>query len=155
MALLERHGQWCSDWFGGWIWAGACQLGGYWRTWCSSFVQTDRFLHLQATLLKAVRLHPHRGQQLARSQGWTVSLHKNLFLRNWEEGRERKLDGAAKKVGSLCVHVRILSVFRHFGQRISRNRQAEAKVFTIMSATHLLLTSKEAIHETSQKKRSF
>jgi hypothetical protein len=34
-------------------------------------VQTDRFLHLQPTLLKAVRLHPHRGQQLARSQGWT------------------------------------------------------------------------------------
>jgi hypothetical protein len=49
----------------------------------------------------------------------------------------------------------ILSVCRHFGQRISRNRQAEAKVFTIMSATHLLLTSKEAIHETNQKKRSF
>jgi hypothetical protein len=49
----------------------------------------------------------------------------------------------------------ILSVCRHFGQRISRNRQAEAKVFTIMSATHLLLTSKEAIHETNKKKRSF
>jgi hypothetical protein len=25
------------------------------------------------------------------------------------EGRERKLDGEAKKVGRLCVHVRILS----------------------------------------------
>jgi hypothetical protein len=32
-------------------------------------LQTDKFLHLQATLLKSVRLHPHRGQQLARSQG--------------------------------------------------------------------------------------
>jgi len=31
-------------------------------------IQTDRFLHLQATLLKSVRLHPHRSQQLARSQ---------------------------------------------------------------------------------------
>jgi hypothetical protein len=60
-------------------------------------VQTDRFLHLQATLLKAVRLHPYRGQQLARSQGWTVILHKKLFLPNWEEGRERKLGGAAKR----------------------------------------------------------
>ncbi len=26
-----RHGQWCSNWFGGWICAGACQLGGYWE----------------------------------------------------------------------------------------------------------------------------
>jgi hypothetical protein len=60
-------------------------------------VQTDRFLHLQATLLKAVRLHPYRGQQLAGSQGWTVSLHKNSFLTNWEEGRERKFGGAAKR----------------------------------------------------------
>jgi hypothetical protein len=42
-------------------------------------LQTDRFLHLQATLLKAVRLHPHRGQQLARSHGWTVSLRKIFF----------------------------------------------------------------------------
>jgi hypothetical protein len=55
----------------------------------------------------------------------------------------------------MCVHVRILSACRHFGQRISRSRLAEAKVFTIMSATHLLLTCKEAIHETNQKKRSF
>jgi hypothetical protein len=62
-------------------------------------LQTGTFLHLQATLLKAVKLHPHRGQQLARSQGWTVSLHNNLFLRNCVGGRERKLDGAAKKMG--------------------------------------------------------
>jgi hypothetical protein len=42
-------------------------------------LQTDRFLHLQATPLKAVvRLHTHTEcQQLARNQGWTViSLHK-------------------------------------------------------------------------------
>jgi len=69
------------------------------------FLQTDRFLHLQTTLLKSVILHPHRGRQLARSQGWTVSLHKNLFLRNCVEGRQRKLDGATKKVGRRCVHV--------------------------------------------------
>ncbi len=68
-------------------------------------LQTDRFLHLQTTLLKSVRLHPHRGQQLARSQGWTVSLHKNLFFRNCVEGRERKLDAATQKVGRVCVHV--------------------------------------------------
>jgi hypothetical protein len=40
-----------------------------------------------------------------------VSLHKKLSLRNSVEGRERKLDGAAKKVGRLCVHVRILCAF--------------------------------------------
>ncbi len=68
-------------------------------------LQTDKFLHLQATLLKSVRLHPHRGQQLARSEAWTVSLHKNLFLRNCVKGRERKLDAATQKVGRLCVHV--------------------------------------------------
>ncbi len=82
-------------------------------------LQTYRLLNLQATLLKSVRPHPHRGQQLARSQGWTVSLHKNLFLkncvegflflRNCVEGRESKLDGAAKMAGRLCVYVRILS----------------------------------------------
>jgi len=57
--------------------------------------------------LEAVRLHPHRGQQLARS------LHKNIH------GRERKLDGAAKKVGRQCVRVRILSACLPFCQRIS------------------------------------
>jgi hypothetical protein len=36
--------------------------------------------------VKSVRLHPRRAQQLARSRGWTVSLHKNLFLRNCIEG---------------------------------------------------------------------
>jgi hypothetical protein len=101
-------------------------------------LQTNRFLHLQATLLKAVRLHPHRGQQLARSQGWTVSLHKKLLIKNWVEGRERKLDGAAKKVGRLCVHVRILSACLPFCQQISRSRQAEAKVFIIMCATQVV-----------------
>jgi hypothetical protein len=89
-------------------------------------------------LLKAVRLHPHRGQQLARSQGWTVSLHKNLLLRNCVEDRERKLDGAAKKVGRLCVHLRILSACLRFCQRFSRCRQAEAKVFIIMCATQVV-----------------
>jgi hypothetical protein len=73
--------------------------------------------------VKSVRLHPRRGQQLARSRGWTVSVHKNLFLRNCVEGRERKLLGAAKKVGRLCVHVRILSACLLFCQRISRSRQ--------------------------------
>jgi hypothetical protein len=68
-------------------------------------IQTDRFLHLQATLLKSVRLHPHRSQQLARSQGWTVSLHKILFLRTCVEGRERKLDGAPEKVGRIHAHL--------------------------------------------------
>jgi hypothetical protein len=67
-------------------------------------LQTDRFLHLQATLLKSVRPHPHRGQQLTRSQGWTASLHKKLVFRNCREDRERKLDGAAKMVGRLCAH---------------------------------------------------
>jgi len=28
-----------------------------------------------------------------------------LFLTNCREGRERKLDGAAKKAGGLCVHI--------------------------------------------------
>ncbi len=37
--------------------------------------------------------------------------------------RERKLDGPAKKVGSLCVHVHILRACRPFWQRISRIRQ--------------------------------
>jgi hypothetical protein len=35
---------------------------------------------------------------------------KNCFLTNWLEGRERKLDGAAKKVGRLCVHVHAHSI---------------------------------------------
>ncbi len=74
-------------------------------------VQTDRFLHLQATLLKSARLHPHWGQQLARSQGWMVSLHKNLFIGNSLEGRERKLDGTAKTVGRLCAHFVCLPPF--------------------------------------------
>jgi hypothetical protein len=35
----------------------------------------------------------------------------NFFLTNWlEEGRERKLDGPAKKVGRLCVHVHAHSI---------------------------------------------
>jgi hypothetical protein len=33
----------------------------------------------------------------------------NLFLTNCLEGSERKLDGAAQKVGRQCVHVHILS----------------------------------------------
>ncbi len=98
-------------------------------------LQIDRLLHLQATLLKSVRLQPHRGQQLARSQGWMVSLRKNLILINCVEGRERKLDGAAKKVGRLCVPLRILSACHPFCHRISRSRQAEAKFFTIMCVT--------------------
>jgi hypothetical protein len=107
-----RNGQWCSNRFGGWICAGACQLGGYWRTWRALLLlQTDRFLHLQATLLKSARLHPHWGQQLARSEGWMVSLHKKLFIRNSLEGRERKLDGAAKRVGRLCAHFVCLPPF--------------------------------------------
>ncbi len=73
--------------------------------------QTDRFLHLQATLLKSVRLHPHWGQQLARSEGWMVSLHKNLFITNSLEGRQRKLDGAPKRVGRLCAHFVCLPPF--------------------------------------------
>jgi len=67
-------------------------------------------------------------------------------------GQGEKIRWSSKKGGqTMCVHVRILCACRHFGQRISRSRQAEAKVFTIMSATHLLLTSKEAIHETKSK----
>jgi hypothetical protein len=85
------------------------------------------------------------------------SLHKNLFSRNWEEGRERKLDGAAKKEGGLCVCMCAfcLPAAISTSEFQGAGRQAEAKVFTIMSATHLLLTCKEAIHETNQKKRSF
>jgi hypothetical protein len=64
-----------------------------------------------------------------------VSLHKNLFLLNCVEGRERKLDGAAKKVGRLCVDVHILFACCPFCLRISRSRKAEAKVFTIMCVT--------------------
>jgi len=63
---------------------------------------------------------------------------KVLLLRNCVQGRERKLDGAAKKVGRLCVHVRILSACLPFCQRISRSRQAEAKVFIIMCATQVV-----------------
>ncbi len=59
-------------------------------------------------------LHPDRGQQLGKSQAWTVSLHKNLFLRNCVEGRERKLNGATKKVGRLSVHVWHLVCLSHF-----------------------------------------
>jgi hypothetical protein len=69
-----RHGQWCSNWFGGWICAGACQLGGYWRTWCSSF-----------------------------SKQTCSSICRQLFSRQWR-GRQlarERLDGAAKKVGRL------------------------------------------------------
>jgi len=57
---------------------------------------------------------------------------RNLFLRNCIEGSERKFDGGAKKVGRLCVHVRILSAYLPFCQRISRSRQVEARVFIIM-----------------------
>jgi hypothetical protein len=118
-------------------WVDLCRSLSTWRILKNMMVllQTDRFLHLQATLLKALRLHPHRGKQLARSQGWMVSLHKNLFLLNCVEGRERKLDGAAKKVGRLCVDVHILFACCPFCQRISRSRQAEAKVFRIMCVT--------------------
>jgi hypothetical protein len=45
-----------------------CKSLSTWRTLKNMMLlllQTDRFLHLQATLLKAVRLHPHRGQQAA------------------------------------------------------------------------------------------
>ncbi len=66
----------------------------------------------------------------------------NLFLRNCVEGRERKFDGAAKKVGRLGVHVRILSACFPFCQRISRSRQAEAKVFNIMCATQEMADAK-------------
>jgi hypothetical protein len=105
-------------------------------------LQIDRLLHLQATLLKSVRLHPHRGQQLARSQGWTVSLHKNLFLRNCVEGRERKSDGQLKR---WVDYMRILSACLPLCQRISRGRQAEAKVCTIVCATQNL-EAQGAVH---------
>jgi hypothetical protein len=75
-------------------WVDLCRRLSTWRILKNMMLlllQTDRFLHLQATLLKAVRLHPRRGQQLATSQGWKVSLHKNLFLRICREGRERKI----------------------------------------------------------------
>ncbi len=98
-------------------------------------LQIDRLLHLQATLLKSVRLHPHRGQQLARSQGWDCkppqkSVHKKLC-----RGQGEKLDGATKKVGRLCVHVWHLLCLPPFLPANSRSRQAEAKIFTIMCVT--------------------
>jgi hypothetical protein len=78
-------------------------------------IQTDRFLHLQATLLKSVRLHPHRSQQLARSQkpGVDGKPPQKIVLRNCVEGRERKLDGAAEKVGRICAHLSACLPFYH------------------------------------------
>jgi hypothetical protein len=130
-----RNGQWCSkiDSVGG-----AAQSLSTWRILKNMMLlllQTDRFLHLQATLLKSARLHPHWGQQLARSQGWMVSLHKNLFIRNSLEGRERKLDGAAKTVGRLCAHFVCLPPFMPAN---FKGQQAEAKVCTIVCATQNL-----------------
>jgi hypothetical protein len=56
--------------------------------------------------------------------------------KSWERKFwERKSDEASKMVGRVCVHVRILSACLAFCQRISRSRQAEAKVFTIMCVT--------------------
>jgi len=49
-------------------------------------LQTDRFPHLQAILLKSARLHPHRGQQLGRNQWWTLNLQK---LRRGEREKTR------------------------------------------------------------------
>ncbi len=64
-------------------------------------------------------------------------MHGNVFLTNFLEGKERKLDGAAQKVGRLCVHVHIPSACLPFCQRISRSRQAENRVFTIVRPPHL------------------
>ncbi len=63
--------------------------------------------------------------------------HRKCFLTNCLEGKERKLDGAAQKVGRLCLHVQILSACLPFCQRISRSRQAEPRVFEIVRAPHL------------------
>jgi hypothetical protein len=106
-----RNGQWCSNWFGGWICAGACQLGGYWRTWCSSFSkQTGSSTCRQLFSSQQDSTHTEVSS-LQEARGWMVSLHKNLFLRNSLKGRERKLDGAANTVGRLCAHLVCLHPF--------------------------------------------
>jgi hypothetical protein len=64
-----------------------------------------------------------------------VSPHKNLFIRNSLEGRERKLDGAAKTVGRLCAHFVCLPPFMLAN---FKEQQAEAKVCTIVCATQNL-----------------
>jgi hypothetical protein len=51
-------------------------------------------------------------------------MHGICFSTNCVESRERKSDGAAKKVGRLCAHFICLPACLHFCQRISRSRQA-------------------------------
>jgi hypothetical protein len=52
-------------------WVDLCRSLSTWRILKNMMLlllQTDRFLHLQATLLNAVGLQPHQGQQLARGR---------------------------------------------------------------------------------------
>ncbi len=68
-----RNGQWCSNWFGGWICAGACQLGGYWRTWCSSFSkQTGSSICRQLFSTQQDSTHTEVGSLQEARGGWSA-----------------------------------------------------------------------------------